>query len=71
MLRRRMGQRLSRAKSSPSRYWSSRRLWPVTRQLERLVHELDAEVEGVPGGYQAIEAIQGLGPGSKARFDRR
>ena len=38
--------------------------------LERLVHELDAEVEGVPGGDQAIEAILGVGTRQQAGFER-
>ena len=65
MLRRRMGQRLSRANKQPVTILDLALLVAGDRQLERLVHELDAEVEGAPGRNQAIEAILGLGLGTQ------
>ena len=49
MLRRRIGQRLRRANKQPVTILDLTLLVAVDRQLERFVHQLDAEVEGAPG----------------------
>ena len=40
------------------------------RQLDGLVHELDAEIEGLPRRNQPVEAVLRLGTGGKARLER-
>ena len=45
-------------------------LMAVAGQTERFVHQLDAEVEGLPRRDQPVEAILRLCAGGKARLDR-
>ena len=66
MLRRRMGQRLSRANSSPSRYWISRCLWPVIGSLSASSMSSMPKSRVRQGGTRRSKRSSGLGSGRKA-----